>query len=138
MHLGRRTRLGIAFWLQGNCILDKRFWASNCFCRPWIDFFAYILILPPVDWFLPPASGPSLPATEPPYWAKMKNRKKLATTNRAGRQLVLYRLLRLRFHDFFFGIIGVGVVVVVVGIWRTEAVVLRTDRPIKHYVETCC
>ena len=54
----------------------------------------------------------------------------LATTNRADRRIVPYRLLR--FRDYFFGIIG-GVVVVggVVGNRRTEAiVVLRTDRPI--------
>ena len=38
--------------------------------------------------------------------------------------------MRLRFRDYFFGIIGV-VVVGVVGNRRTEAiVVLRTDRPI--------
>ena len=41
---------------------------------------------------------------------------KLATTNRADRRLVPYRLLRLRFRDFFFGIIGGVVVGGVVGI----------------------
>ena len=45
---------------------------------------------------------------------------KLATTNRAGRRLVPYRLLRLRFRDIFFGIIGGGGVVVI-GKLMTEA-----------------
>ena len=48
----------------------------------------------------------------------IENQIELATTNRAGRRLVPYRLSRLYRTDFrgfviFFGIIGVGGVVVV-------------------------